>query len=197
MMICESFAMRGFNIDIAAAHLVIRDVPHVRHGILVSSLNLSGDLVMPSAKSPPVKRRRQIGSWGGRRNGAGRKRELGLSDRREIAGDYFDGMQKRRNNRPLREALIRKLMAEYNVTHRTEPRRGRGWNLGDFSDTFAAAPPTSVMNSRLFTQSPRRRGRAASRPWSRSPSLAAAIICFASIARTNSTLSSGYLTRLA
>jgi hypothetical protein len=29
MMICESFAMRGFNIDIAAAHLVVRDVPHV------------------------------------------------------------------------------------------------------------------------------------------------------------------------
>ena len=27
-------------------------------------------------------------------------------------------MQKRRNNWPLREALIRKLMAEYNVTHR-------------------------------------------------------------------------------
>jgi Arm DNA-binding domain len=73
---------------------------------------------MPSAKSPPVKRRRQIGSWGGRRNGAGRKRELGLSDRREIAGDYFARMQTRQNNRPLREALIRKLMAEYNVTHR-------------------------------------------------------------------------------
>jgi len=70
---------------------------------------------MPSAKSPPA---RQIGSWGGRRKGAGRKRDLGLSDRREIAGDYFDGMQKRRNNRALREALIRKLMAEYNVTHR-------------------------------------------------------------------------------
>jgi Uncharacterized protein conserved in bacteria (DUF2188) len=31
----------------------------------------------------------------------------------------------------------------------------------------------------------------------RSPSLAAAIICFASIARTNSTLSSGYITPLA
>jgi hypothetical protein len=35
-------------------------------------------------------------NWGGRRNGAGRKRELELSDRREIAGDYFACMQKRR-----------------------------------------------------------------------------------------------------
>jgi hypothetical protein len=61
---------------------------------------------------------RRIGSWGGSRKGAGRKRELGLSDRREIAGDYFARMQKRRNNRSLREALIRELMDEYNLTHR-------------------------------------------------------------------------------
>jgi Arm domain-containing DNA-binding protein len=90
---------------------------------------------------------RTIGSWGGRRKGAGRKREFGLSDRREIAGDYFACMQKRMGNvagvveeprveqrrrrlmmgsvagvveerRPFREALIRKLMAEYKVTHR-------------------------------------------------------------------------------
>ena len=91
---------------------------------------------------------RQIGSWGGRRKGAGRKRELELSDRREIAGDYFVCMQKRRmgsvagvveerrvkdrrrrlmmgsvagvveERRPFREALIRELMAEYKVTHR-------------------------------------------------------------------------------
>jgi hypothetical protein len=83
---------------------------------------------------------RTIGSWGGRRKGAGRKREFGLSDRREIAGDYFACMQKRMGNvagvveeprveqrrrrlmmgsvagvveerRPFREALIRKLMA--------------------------------------------------------------------------------------
>jgi hypothetical protein len=78
---------------------------------------------MPRAKS----RRKKIGSWGGRRKGAGRKRELGLSDRREIAGDYFACMQKRRmrsvagvveERRPFREALIRELMAEYKVTHR-------------------------------------------------------------------------------
>jgi Arm DNA-binding domain len=94
-----------------------------------------------------VPRRKKIGNWGGRRSGAGRKRELGLSDRREIAGDYFACMQERRGNvahlveerrvkerrrrlmmgsvagvlderRPFREALIRRLMAEYNVTHR-------------------------------------------------------------------------------
>jgi Arm DNA-binding domain len=65
---------------------------------------------------------RKARSWGGRRKGAGRKRELGLSDRREIASDYFAGMQKRRlkmgSVAGFREALIRKLMAEYKVTHR-------------------------------------------------------------------------------
>jgi hypothetical protein len=55
-----------------------------------------------------------LSNWGGRRKGAGRKRELGLSDRREIANNYFARMKKRRN----REAAIRKLVAEYNVTHR-------------------------------------------------------------------------------
>jgi hypothetical protein len=103
---------------------------------------------MPSAKRPLVKRRRQTGNWGGRRNGAGRKRERALSARREIAGDYSACMQKRRmgyvagrvaerrveeRRRRLmmgsvagveeqwlsfRESLIRTLMAEYKVTHR-------------------------------------------------------------------------------
>ena len=44
---------------------------------------------MPRAKTPNKK-----GSWGGRRKGAGRKRELTLSDRRKIASDYFARMQK-------------------------------------------------------------------------------------------------------
>jgi Arm DNA-binding domain len=99
---------------------------------------------MPRAES----RRKKIGSWGGRRNGAGRKRERGLLDRREIAGDYSACMQKRRmgdvaggvaerrveerrrrlmmgsvagvveEGLSFREALIRTLMAEYKVTHR-------------------------------------------------------------------------------
>ena len=42
---------------------------------------------MPRAKS-------QIGNRGGRRKGAGRKRELTLSDRRKIASDYFARKQK-------------------------------------------------------------------------------------------------------
>jgi hypothetical protein len=95
-----------------------------------------------------VTRRKRVGNWGGSRNGAGRKRELERFDRREIAGDYFDCMQKRRigsvagvveerrvrerrrrlmrgavagvveGRRSFREALIRSLMAEYKVTHR-------------------------------------------------------------------------------
>jgi ThiF family len=41
----------GFNVDIISAHLVVRDVPHVNdkreihRGILVSALNLNGDIV--------------------------------------------------------------------------------------------------------------------------------------------------------
>ena len=77
---------------------------------------------MPRAKSSSVARRKKLGSWGGRRKGAGRKRELGLSDRREIAADYFARIQKRQNSRPLREALIRTLMVDYKVTHRTVER---------------------------------------------------------------------------
>src|SRR5215831_8744490 len=59
-------------------------------------------------------------NWGGRRNGAGRKRELELSDRWEIAGDYFARMQKAREfgDTLRRDAVIRKLMAKYKVRHR-------------------------------------------------------------------------------
>jgi hypothetical protein len=39
---------------------------------------------------------RQIGSWGGRRKGAGRKRKLTLSSRRKIASDYLARMQEPR-----------------------------------------------------------------------------------------------------
>lgn len=82
---------------------------------------------MPKAKSPPVKVRKKTGSWGGKRSGAGRRRELGFSDRREIASDYFDCMQNRRklalqSNAARRESVIRKLMAEFSVTHRMVER---------------------------------------------------------------------------
>ena len=68
---------------------------------------------MPRAKS-------QISSWGGRRKGAGRKRELTLSCRREIATDYFAHKQKGRDlgDTPRRDAIIRELMTEYGATHR-------------------------------------------------------------------------------
>src|SRR5262245_30586585 len=73
---------------------------------------------MPSAKSRSVKRQRRIGSWGGRRKGAGRKRELTFSVRRAIANDYFARMQ----DTPRRQAIIRDLMAKYSVTHRMVER---------------------------------------------------------------------------
>ena len=78
---------------------------------------------MPRATSLPVKHR----SWGGRRKGAGRKRELEFSKRREIASAYFDRMQKGRDlelqsDPPSREAVIRKLTAKYDVTHRMVQR---------------------------------------------------------------------------
>ena len=68
---------------------------------------------MPRAKS-------QIGSWGGRRKGAGRKPELTLSDRRKIASEYFVLRQEGSDfgNTPRRDAVIRELMTEFRVTHR-------------------------------------------------------------------------------
>jgi hypothetical protein len=75
---------------------------------------------MPSAKASPVKRRKQIGGWGGRRKGAGRKRRLTFSDRREIASEYFDRMQEGRDlgSAPRRQAVIGELMAKFGVTRR-------------------------------------------------------------------------------
>jgi Arm DNA-binding domain len=68
---------------------------------------------MPEAKS-------HIGSWGGTRKGASRKRELTLSDRRQVASDYFARQQKGRDrgDKPHRYAIIEELRAEYGVTHR-------------------------------------------------------------------------------
>jgi hypothetical protein len=92
-----------------------------------AALTFSGlRTAMSRAKSSPVKRRKQIGSWGGRRKGAGRKRELKLSVRREIASKYFRRMEKARDllqsNPPRREAIIGKLMAQFRVTHRMVER---------------------------------------------------------------------------
>src|SRR5262245_26529695 len=65
-------------------------------------------------------RQKKIGSWGGRRNDAGRKREFGLSDRRDLAGDYFARMQESREfgDTLRRDDVISELMAKYKVTQR-------------------------------------------------------------------------------
>jgi len=71
-------------------------------------------------KSSSVARRKKLGSWGGRRNGAGRKRKLALSSRRKIASDYLARMQELREfgDTPCREAVIGDLMAEFGTTRR-------------------------------------------------------------------------------
>jgi hypothetical protein len=75
---------------------------------------------MPRAKSSSVTRRKKIGSWGGRRKGAGRKRRLTLSFRRKIASDYLARMQESREfgDTLRRDAVIRDLMAEFGITRR-------------------------------------------------------------------------------
>ena len=65
--------------------------------------------------------------WGGKRKGAGRKRGLVFSERRQIASAYFTRRQKVRdlelqNHSPRREAVIRKLMTEHGVTLRMVER---------------------------------------------------------------------------
>jgi hypothetical protein len=79
---------------------------------------------MPSAKSPPVKRRKKSGSWGGRRKGAGRKPKLTLSSRRKIAREYLARMEEPREfgDTPRREAVIRDLMAKFGTTRRMVTR---------------------------------------------------------------------------
>jgi|SRR5215813_6741382 len=59
-------------------------------------------------------------NWGGRRKGAGRKRELGLSERREIAREYLARMHEPREfgDTPRRDAVIRDLVAEFEITPR-------------------------------------------------------------------------------
>jgi hypothetical protein len=63
-----------------------------------------------------IMERTPLSSWGGTREGAGRKRKLPFPKRREIATKYFE--KRSQIDPPRRDALIRKLMAEYKVTHR-------------------------------------------------------------------------------
>src|SRR5262249_15867320 len=81
---------------------------------------------MPRTRSSPVKRREKVGSWGGETNDARRRGGASVWDRKEIAQDYFDRMESHRKTRserrPRREAVIRELMAEFDVTHRMVER---------------------------------------------------------------------------
>ena len=77
---------------------------------------------MARAKGSPVKRPNKKSSWGGRRRGAGRKRKLEISDRRQIAKEYFVLMQNREQSNPRRESVISELMEQFGVTHRVVER---------------------------------------------------------------------------
>ena len=72
------------------------------------------------------KHRKKNANWGGKRVGAGRKRELSISDRQEMTSDFFARMQIRREismqTPPYRETVIRELMAVYGVSHRMVER---------------------------------------------------------------------------
>jgi hypothetical protein len=75
---------------------------------------------MPRVKGPPISQNKR-GSWGGKRPGAGRKRELKDEDRKRIAKQYFRRI-KFQTKRPARELVIRELMDEYHITHRMVER---------------------------------------------------------------------------
>jgi hypothetical protein len=68
-----------------------------------------------------------------------------------------------RSRRPSTNAWVR-VAKDAGVPNRRTPIRGTLWDCcaRAASGHAAAAPPSSVMNSRRFTRSPRRRGRVAS-----------------------------------
>jgi len=117
---------------------------------------------MSSAKSPPVKRRRQIGSWGGRRKGAGRKRKLTLSFRRKIASDYLARMQEPREfgDTLRRDAVIRDLMAEFGITRRMVKRcldewlAPTRWNTKMYRSATEGAPTQPLPEKKIEKLSP-------------------------------------------
>jgi hypothetical protein len=64
-----------------------------------------------------------IPPWGGKRSGAGRKCKLKISDRAQIAKDYFARMRRAGSSRPARrESVISKLVVKYGTTHRMVER---------------------------------------------------------------------------
>jgi hypothetical protein len=96
------------------------------------------------AQSKPPRPKRNLEGWGGKRKGAGRRRELAFLERRDIAIDYFNRMYGERkmemqndaahptgargstavirNNdaesRGRREVIIQELMSEHRLAHR-------------------------------------------------------------------------------
>jgi hypothetical protein len=72
---------------------------------------------MASRKRSTLSSRNKEGartSWGGKRKGAGRRREIAESTRREIASGYLTYRRKHLDS----QSAIRKLMADFPVTHR-------------------------------------------------------------------------------
>jgi hypothetical protein len=76
-----------------------------------------GDFMASRKRSTPSSGNKDQGAptgWGGKRKGAGRKPELPESTRREIASGYLTYRRKHLD----RQSAIRKLMADFPVTHR-------------------------------------------------------------------------------
>ena len=66
-----------------------------------------------------MKRSNKKGSWGGKRPDAGRKPKLEISDREQIAKDYFARMRRDEESRPARrKSVVSELMDEFGTTHR-------------------------------------------------------------------------------
>ncbi len=57
------------------------------------------------ARAKGSKRPNKKSSWGGKRKGAGRKRKLEISDREQIAKDYFTRMRRDEESRPATSAI--------------------------------------------------------------------------------------------
>jgi Arm domain-containing DNA-binding protein len=68
-------------------------------------------------------RRPYKSTWGGKRPGAGRKRKLETSDRKQIAKTYFARRRRDEESRPARrKSVISELMDEFGTTHRMVDR---------------------------------------------------------------------------
>jgi Arm DNA-binding domain len=109
-----------------------------------------------------LKARATSSNWGGRRNGAGRKRELGLEDRRKIADDYLARMREPRESgdTPRRDAVIRDLMAKFGTTRRMVRRcldewlAPTRWNTKMYRSAMEGAPTQPLPEEKIEKLSP-------------------------------------------